>query len=140
MGLRLFEMQVALGGLIVLVLQVLRHGSLHGADGALLAMLEAAGFGFCCIGIISGGRGIRLKYEALGSNKSVAIANSDFMRERQRVQITAIVGTAAMASLAASRFGLNPLCSALAAFAGLASVISVINRLTGWTFVKGSRQ
>jgi len=101
-------------------------------------MLEALGFGFCCIGVISGGRGIRLKYEALGSDKSVAVANSDYMRERQRVQISALVGAAAVASLVASRSGLNPAYCALVAFAGLALVIPVINRLTGWTFVNGA--
>jgi hypothetical protein len=102
-------------------------------------MLEAAGFGFCCIGVISGARGVRLKYEALGSDKSVAVANSDYMRQRRRVQITALVGAAAVASLVASRFGLNPFFSALVAFAGLALVILVTNRLTGWTVVNGSR-
>lgn len=139
MKLRQFETQVAAGCLTILILQALRHGSPQTADRAVQQMLEAAGFVLCCTGVIAGGRRIRLEYQALGSNQSVAVTRPDYMRQRRRVQVAALMASAAVGSLAASRFGLNPLYSALVVFAGLAIAIPLINRLTGWNSGNRSR-
>jgi len=96
-------------------------------------MLEAASFGFCCIGIIIGGLSIRSKYEALGSDRSAAWGNPAYMQERRDIQITAVVACSAVASLVASRYGLSPFYAGLIVPAVLATAVLFINRLTGWS-------
>lgn len=112
---------------------VLRHGPSRNSDAPLLATLEAASFGLCCIGIVTGGRSVRNRYATLGSDKSVASRNSTYMQERRDLQITAAVACAAVASLVASRCGLNPLYAGLIVLGSLAAALPFINRMTGWS-------
>ncbi len=133
MKFKLYQMQVAAGYGCAVLLAVLRHGAPSRTGTSLFAMLEAASFGFCCIGIITGGRSLRSKYGALGSSKSAACGDPAYMQERRDMQITAVAACAAVASLLASRYGLNPLYVGLVVPAILAMAVPFINRMTGWS-------
>lgn len=132
MRFRPYQTNVAAGAACAVLLGILRHGASSDNDTPLLQTLEAASFGLCMIGILIGGRSVRRRYEELGSNRAAAAGNPTYMRERRDLQTTGAVATAAVASLAASRCGMNPLYAGLFALVGIAVVALLVNRMTGW--------
>jgi cytochrome bd-type quinol oxidase subunit 1 len=127
-----YQIQVAGGVVCALLLAFLRHGTPSKADIPTLTALEALAFGLCCIGIVAGGRAVRTRFSEVGSSKSKALADPAYLRFRFEMQVTAMFACAAIASLFASRNGLNPLHSALAALALMGLALPLINRATGW--------
>ena len=130
MQFRLYQMNVAAGAACAVLLGVLRHGASSSSDTSLLRALEAASFGLCMIGIFVGGRSVRTRFEEFGSDKAAATSNPSYMRERRDLQVTAIVAAAAVASLAASRYGMNPLYSGLSVLTGGAVLCIFIGPVT----------
>ena len=125
------EYQVGAGCLLAILCAVLRVGMPSHETPALLEALEPLSFGLCCVGVMGAGRSVRVKYEALGRNKDLARRDPAYMRQRLRMQCTAVIASASLWSLAAGRFGIPPL-TAVALLIGLAILLPVINRATGW--------
>lgn len=133
MKLKLYQMQVAVGFGLALLLAVLRHGASSGADTPLLATLEAASFGFCVIGVLLGGRSVRARYLELGSNRAIAGNDPMYRRKRLDLQFTAVVACSAVASLLASRSDANPFIGGLVALVAVAAAVAIANRVGGWS-------
>ena len=130
--LKLFQMQVAAGTACAILLAAIRHIAPSRIDAHQSALLEAASFGLCGVGIITGGQSLRSRYGELNFDKSRALADRGYMRARKELQITALIACAAVGSLLASRNGISPLYAAVAILVGLAITLVLVNRAGVW--------
>jgi O-antigen/teichoic acid export membrane protein len=132
---KLYQVQVIAGAALAGVLVLLDSSGAMDHDQALSELIEGASFLLCCAGILTGGRGIRNGYAALGSDKLRAIQSEEYMQQRRHFQLTALVACAAIALLLARQLGYSPLY-ALGGSVALGLLLPVINRASGWTQTK----
>jgi hypothetical protein len=132
MKLKPYQMQVAAGFACATLLAVLHQWASSKVAPSLFTTLEAASFGFCCLGMITAGRAVRQRLLDVGSDKLLARTNPSYMIERRNTQIACIFGCSALVSLLAARYGQNPILLGLSALLLLTVAMPFMNRATGW--------
>ena len=132
MKLGFYQLEVALGTASAALLCLLRNAPPVKAGGQLITALEAAAFGLCALGMISGANDLKAQYVALGSNLDVARADPGYRRARLGVQIAGAFAAGAVGSLAAARSGMDPAQGGLGVLIGMSVLFPVLNRLSGW--------
>jgi hypothetical protein len=129
----MYQNYILVGPSAAVFFTILRYREQGSAYTGLTSTLEAAALGFSTAGCLMGGRSVRARFLALGSDKSVARADPNYMRERMELQISLLPAITAVAVLLAARYQIDLMLTWLAVPVPLYVALLVVNRLTGWS-------
>lgn len=130
---RPYQLLVAAGVAISVLLAGLRHGAPAEQDTPIFTVLTVASLALSLIGMVWGWLEVHHRYRALASDKAAARTDAAFMNDRRNFQIAFLVAVSGLTGLAASQYGLNPFYAGLSVMGILALGLPVLNSLGGWT-------
>ena len=84
-------------------------------------------------GCVAGARPLRVRFQAMDMDKTMALKNSEYMADRRAFRIWASAAMMGLASLYSPAIHLTPTVGAITTGVALLVLIPVADRLGGWT-------
>jgi len=135
---RLAKIQIVIAGIATLIYLALRSGAFVASNRGLPEALEALSFILCAVAVASSGKGLRIRYRQLGSDKQIARESDEYMRMRESVRWWSYLAAVIIAALAAARFNLSVWMVVVIVAVALPPFMILADRASGWRRVPQS--